>query len=132
MLDNVLSLFGLGQSALPAQEDFRRRHVRYSGLDAEVVIGKHTYAVHDWDLNGIAFETTPDNSLDAGTEVQMSITFKLPHETIIIEQQACIFRIARRGVSVAMFTSMHAGIRRQFERVLDSLYTQKFLESQVA
>ena len=132
MFDNVLSFFGLANGLPPEQKDFRRKHVRYSGLHAEVIIGKHTYTVHDWDLNGIAFETAPDTYINVGTQVQMSIKFDLPYETIAIEQSGCIFRIAKRGVSVAMFTSMQAGTRRQFERVLDYLYTQKFLESQVA
>ena len=132
MFDNVLSFFGLGNGQQPAQGDFRRKHIRYPGLNAEVVIGKNTYPVHDWDLNGIAFGTTPDNYMNVGTTVQMTIKFSLPHETIIIEQEASIFRIAQRGISVAMYTSLQPGARHQFERVLDGFYAQKFLESQVA
>ena len=132
MFDNVLSFFGLGNGLPSGQGDFRRKHIRYPGLNAEVVIGRNTYPVQDWDLNGIAFGTTPDNYLNVGTNVKMTIRFTLPHETIVIDQEACIFRIAQRGVSVAMYTSMQPNARHQFDRVLDSFYAQKFLESQVA
>ena len=132
MFDNVLSFFGLANDDASFQGDFRRKRIRYSDLNAEVVVGKNSYPVHDWDMNGIAFETTPDNYMDVGTKVQMNIRFNFPLEPIVVEQEAVIFRIAQRGISVAMFNGIQPTARRQFERVLDNLYTQKFLESQVA
>lgn len=132
MLNNILSFFGLENGSLPANEDFRRKHVRYSGLQAEAIIGKNTYAIRDWDLSGIAFETNPDTCIDTGTEVKMTVKFHFPNEMIAIEQKARIVRNAKRGVSAATFTSMPANAHRQFQRVLDNIYTQNFLESQVA
>jgi len=132
MLNNILSFFGLENGSLPAHEDFRRKRVRYPGLQAEAVIGKNTYAIRDWDLSGISFETDPDTCLDAGTEIKMTVKFRFPHEMIAIEQKARILRNAQRGVSAATFTSMPTGTRRKFQRVLDSIYTRNFLESQVA
>lgn len=133
MFDNVLSFLNLRNTLMAEQrEDFRRKHIRYSGLDAEVAIDKHTYAVRNWDMNGIAFETEPDNYIDAGAAVQMIIEFKLPHETIFIKQQAIILRTAHRGVSVATFPFVPPDNRRLFERVLDNLHARKFLESRIA
>jgi hypothetical protein len=67
-----------------------------------------------------------------GAEVQMTIKFYFPHETITVEQAARVVRIAKRGISAARFAVVPAGNRRQFERVIDNFYTQEFFESQVA
>ncbi|MBU6475619.1 MAG: hypothetical protein KGL10_06690 [Alphaproteobacteria bacterium] len=130
MLDNVLSFFGFGSGA--AGGDQRRRHVRHDGRGVRVVIGDSAYPVHDWDTSGISFQTTPENYLKAGERVHMRIEFPLPHETVCVEQEAVIFRVAHRGVSAAQFTAVTPAARRQFERVLDALHTHEFLRSQVA
>jgi hypothetical protein len=132
LLNNILSFFGLENGSLPAHEDFRRKRVRYPGAQAEAVIGKNTYAIRDWDLSGLSFETNPDTCLDAGTEVKMTVKFRFPHEMIAIEQKARILRNARRGVSAVTFTSMPAETRGKFLRALHNIYTRNFLESQVA
>ena len=132
MFDNALYFFRFINSVEVAQENFRRKHVRYRGLHADIIIENHACAIHDWDMNGVAFETTPDIPLTVGEEIQMVLKFYLPNDTVVVVLPAYIVRAAERGISAAKFLSLQLDVRRQFERVLDSLNTQILLESQAA
>jgi hypothetical protein len=131
MIKKILAFLGLGNGIYNVVSDPRRKYVRHPGFRAEVVIGNRVYGVRDWSLGGVAFETGADARIQAGDKVQVTMKFHLPNDTITIEQQARIVRAAKRGVAAA-FAPLPPTTRRQFERVLDSLHTHNFLESQVA
>ncbi|MCE9508230.1 MAG: PilZ domain-containing protein [Alphaproteobacteria bacterium] len=132
MLKKILAFLGLGNGIYNVAIDPRRKYVRHPGFRAEVIVGNRVYGVRDWSLGGVAFETGADARIQAGDKVQVTMKFHLPtNDTITIEQQARIVRAAKRGVAAA-FAPLPPNTRRQFERVLDSLHAQSFLESQVA
>lgn len=111
--------------------EHRRRHVRHPAFHAEVIVGGRVYNIRDWSMGGVFFESAPDARIIAGDTVQVTLRFRFLHDTISVQQQALVTRTAKRGIA-AEFAPMVTATRRQLERVLDSLYTQKFLESQIA
>lgn len=127
----VLSFFNIGEEDWNTQADARRRYVRYPGVHAEVGVGQHKYSISDWSLGGISFETGPDASLAIGDKLTLSLTFRFPHDIITVKHAAKVVRTARRGTA-AEFLPLAGEARRQLERVLDSVYTQSFLESQAS
>lgn len=131
-MSEILSFFGLGGgSSSNAKADLRRKHIRYPGFHAEVVVGNRAYSVRDWSMGGVVFETAPDARLTSGDKFQILLKFRFPHDTITVQQQALVLRTSKRGIA-AQFAALPTESRRQFERVLDSLHAQSFLESQVA
>lgn len=131
VLNKISSVLGFGDTRWNADSSTRRQHPRHTGLKAEVVVGGRAYSLHDWSIGGLSFEAAPDARLTAGDKIQVSLKFSFPHETITIQQQAHVVRAVKRGIA-AKFAPLPAESRLQFERVLDSLYSQGFLESQVA
>ena len=131
IVSKILSFFGFGDDSLNTKSDFRRKHIRYPGFHAEVVIGSRAYSIRDWSLGGLTFDTGPDARLATGDKIPITLKFRFPHDTISIQQQAQVVRAVKRGIA-AKFVVLPADVRRQFERVLDSLHVQSFLESQVA
>ena len=130
MVSRILSLLGLKQRVPSAVQEHRRKHTRYPGFHTEMIVGDQSYSVCDWSRGGIAFETTPNDNLNPGDNIQVILKFKLPHDTITIKQLACIVRSSKHNIA-AEFAPLPTVVHRQFERVLDNLYTQDFLESQV-
>ncbi len=131
MLDNVLSFLGFGEEPPETEEvGIKRKHVRLDGRSVRIAIGKNIYPVHDWDMSGISFHTTPENYVNLKEVVRMRIAFPFPHETVYLEQEAVIRRCAHRGVSAALFTAMEPAVRHQLERVIDNYHAQEFLRSQ--
>lgn len=127
VVNSLHAWFGSAEAFLRS----RRRHMRHNSVQAEVIIGNRAYSVRDWSMGGVAFDTTPDARLMNGDYVQLVIKFRLPHDTITVQQRVQVVRTARRGVA-AKFNGMTAEVRRQFERVLDNLHAQTFMESQIA
>lgn len=133
MFNRVLSLFGVRNLTSQGDEtSTRRKHVRHEAVHAEVVVGDHSYNIRDWGMGGVFFETTPEVKLNAGDKIPAILRFRFPHETIVIQHPARVIRTARRGGTAAEFAPLPAQVRRQFQRVLDNLHTQRFLESQIA
>lgn len=130
MVSRILSLLGLKRRVPNAVREYRRKHVRYPGFHAEMVVGNQSYSVCDWSRGGIAFKTTPNDNLTQGDNIQVILKFKLPHDTLTIKQSACIVRSSKHDIA-AEFDPLPMVVHRQFERVLDNLYAQDFLESQV-
>jgi len=95
------------------------------------MVGNRAYSIRDWSLGGISFETAPDASLTVGDKIQVVLKFRFLYDTITIQLPAQIVRTARRGIA-AKFIPLPSVARRQFDRVLDSLHTERFLESQAA
>lgn len=131
VMNRMLSFFNIGQQEWNAEADPRRRHVRYNSVHAEVTVGHYNYSVKDWSFGGVAFETAPDSSITIGDRLTLKMTFRFLHETITIQQPAMVVRSARRNIAVE-FAPLAAEVRRQFERVMDGVNTQNFLESQAA
>lgn len=131
MIGSLLKKLGLGDGSLNSGEDSRRKYIRHPAAQAEVVVADRVYSLRDWSMGGISFDTTLDARLTEGDIVQFMLRFRLPHDTISIPQQGRVVRTARRGVA-AEFAPLSLDVRRKFEKVLDSLHTQSFVESQVA
>lgn len=131
LVQSVLSFFNLGRQKPSDLADARRKYIRYGGLHAEVTVGNRAYSIRDWSLGGVSFETAPDAGVTIGDKIQLVLKFRFPHDTITIQQPALIVRAARRGIA-AEFAPLPAAARREFDRVLDSLHAEKFLESQAA
>jgi len=132
MISKILSLLGLKQRVQDTVSEHRRKHVRYPCFHTEMIVEDQAYNVHDWSKGGIAFESTPNAHLTTGDNIQIILKFKLPHDIIIIRQLACIVRASKHNVAAEFAPLPTVVVRRQFERVLDNLHTQDFLESQVA
>lgn len=131
MIKKILSLLGLQrEETAEAEAEPRRKHVRYPGIQAEVIVGDKAYSIHDWSPHGAYFETSPDARLIAGENVHLTLKFRLFNGTISIQQPARILRAVRRGVAVEFMTPLMPEARRQFERVLDGFQATNFLESQ--
>lgn len=131
MIGRILQTLGLGDGSLNEESDTRRRHIRLAGLQAEVEVGSRAYSVRDWSFGGIFFDTLPDVRLVEGDQVNMTVRFRFPHETISISQFGRVVRSAKRGIA-AEFLPLTAKTRRDFQRVLDTFHAQGFVESQVA
>lgn len=131
VVQRVMSFFRGAPEEWNASAETRRKFMRHDGFHAEVTVGLHNYSVRDWSLGGLSFETTPDSRLTVGDRIPVILKFRFLHGTITIEQTARVVRTARRGVA-AEFTALPGNVRRQFDRVLDSLHAQDFLESQAA
>ncbi|MBI1214785.1 MAG: hypothetical protein GC185_03075 [Alphaproteobacteria bacterium] len=131
MINQILSKLGLGDSTLAQSAETRRRHVRRSGVRADVIVGGQTFGVRDWSQGGVFFDVVPDARLVVGDKVQVTMRFRLPHETIDIQQAARVIRAANRGMA-AEFAPLSPEARKKFDRVIDGYHAQSFLESQVA
>lgn len=131
MIEKLLGKLGLSDVSSNNAVISRRRHVRHSGVQAEVVVADKVYSVRDWSMGGMFFETPPDNRLTVGDQIRVNIRFRLPHEVIDIPHQARVVRSVRRGIA-AEFAPMTLEHKRQFQRVIDGFQAQSFLESQSA
>jgi hypothetical protein len=128
LMQSVLSFFNIEESKSGAEA---RKYARYGNLRAEVSVNNEAFAVRDWGLGGVAFETAPDARITVGDKIQLVMKFKFLHGTITVQQTAQVVRSAKRGIA-AVFTPLPAATRREFDRVLDSLHTESFLKSQAA
>ena len=131
MIDAILRKLGLGDDSFNTEADARRKHIRHPGMQADVMVSDRSYGVRDWSLGGIFFETLPDARMVVGDQVQFTLRFRLPHETVSIVQPGRVVRAAKRGIA-AEFTPLSPEIRRRFDKVIDGFNAQSFLESQVA
>lgn len=130
MMSGILSLLKLKQKAPNTISKHRRKHIRYHGSHSEIIIKNQSYNIRDWSKGGVAFKMTPNTNLTTGDHIQVILKFKLPHDIIIIQQLARIVWASKHNVA-AEFAPLPTVVHRQFERVLDNLHTQDFLESQV-
>ena len=128
MINAILKKLGLGDGSLNADIESRRHHVRYSGRGAEVLLGGQAYALRDWSLSGVAFDTQPDSRILVGDRVSMTLLFRFPHDTLRIETTGKVVRTGRRGTAALLPEEA----RRGLARVIDNVHAQDFLQSQVA
>ena len=131
MINQILNKLGLGDGSFNVEINTRRRHVRYPGIQSEVVMGDRAYSIRDWSMGGVLFETQPDSRLLTGDRVNVMMKFRFPHEVITISQAARVVRTSRQGVAV-QFMNVTPDSRRELERALDNHHARSFLESQVA
>ena len=131
MMSGILSLLKLRQKIPSAISERRRKYIRYpAGSHAEIIVENQSYSIRDWSKGGVAFKTAPDIHLTTGDHVQVTLKFKLPHDIIVIRQLVRIVWASKNNTA-AEFAPLPTVVHRQFERVLDNLHTQDFLESQV-
>src|ERR1035437_4562414 len=119
---SLLSFFNFDDGEWNTETDARRKYIRHNGVHAEVTVGNRAYSIRDWSLGGIAFETAPDAGVTVGDKLQLVLKFRFLHDTITIRQPGHIVWTAKRGIA-AEFGPLPAAVRRQFDRVLDSLHT---------
>ena len=131
MINTILSKLGLGDGSLNASSDTRRKYIRHTGVTADVIVGSRSYSVRDWSMGGILFETLPDSRMIAGDQVNLTLKFRFPDDVVTVEQTGRVIRTGRRGVA-AEFVAVNSDARRKFERIIDGLHTEEFLQSQVA
>lgn len=132
IIETILQKLGLGDGSLNKEDaQARRRHVRHPALQAEVVVADRSFHLKDWSMGGFFFDPPPGTSLVVGDRVQFQLRFRLPNETVSIQQSGRVVRAVRRGIG-AEFTPLSAETRRKFERVLDSFHAQSFSASQRA
>lgn len=123
----ILSFFtGLTAEATP---DFRRRHVRHTGVTGDIALGQSNYSLRDWSLGGASFDLGPDAAVMRGDQLMLEMTFRLPTETITVTLPAKVVRTAR-GAAAVEFADLETEARRQLARVTDGLNAQEFLSSQ--
>lgn len=132
MIGRILNTLGLGDGSLNEESiDSRRKHIRHPALQAEVEVANRAYSLRDWSLGGVFFETQPDARLVAGDQVPVTLRFRFPGEVISVTQPVRVIRAAKRGIA-AEFIQLDADTRRKFQRALDNMNVQGFVESQVA
>lgn len=131
MLKKVLKFLGLKGNDMAETQEHNRKHIRHPAFHAEAIINGQVFALRDWSMGGVFFETMPDARIAAGDTVQMTLKFRFLHGTVNVQQIAHITRTMKRGIA-AEFAPFAVTTRRQMERVLDSFYTQSCIESQVA
>lgn len=135
MIHQILNILGLGDGSMNGASEWRRRHIRHNtreiGVQADVEIAGRTYKIRDWSMGGLSFETPANAPATIGAEVDMDIHFRLADETITISQAAGrMVRDLGRGMATE-FSDLTPEMRRRFEKVLDMIHTQRFLESQL-
>lgn len=131
IVEKILSFLNMTPGSAETPADARRRHIRHDAVHADVAVGPSSYSVRDWSLGGVSFETLPDSRLMVGDRLSFTLRFNFPHGAITIEQPGRIVRTSRRGTA-AEFGPLPVAVRRQFDRVIDSLNAQNFLDSQAA
>jgi hypothetical protein len=138
-------MISIAEASMTAASDNRRRAFRHREIDAEVMIFGKVYRLVDWSASGIAFEAVAQETefsrlvrnnfsaaaFQGGDEVQLTLLFHFPHETMAIRQKAHIVR--QDGVlNAAAFIGISEANRREFARVVDRINAESFLGSQVA
>ncbi|MDD9899848.1 MAG: hypothetical protein OXT65_02590 [Alphaproteobacteria bacterium] len=129
MINRLLMKLGLGDGSLNVETDSRRQHVRFPGVDADIVVRGQVYDIQDWGLGGTAFGMV-DAGVRAGEVLDVTLRFRFSHETISVGHRARILRTGRMGTAASFLPDDLA--RRQMERAVDYRNTQDFLDSQVA
>ncbi len=129
MIGKLLSLFGLGGAVTSLGGSTRRKYVRHQAFNADVLINGKKYNVYDWSLGGVSFDISDDATIKMGDKIQVIIEFKFINNDIAISQDAHVVR-ADGFNCAAKFDPLPQPVKQEFERVLETLYTQSFIESQ--
>lgn len=124
-------IHAFGPSATEDDGSTRRRHIRRAGPNTDILVANSSYIVKDWSKGGVFFETQPDARMVLGDQVQLTLRFRLPNEIITITQPGRIVRAVKRGIA-AEFLPLSNEARRLFDRVIDGMNAQGFIESQAA
>ncbi len=97
------------------------------------MIAGRTFPVEDWSQGGLLIGANNNDSgqLAIGDTFSFVLKFKLPHDTVSIEHKGRVIRTSRQGIA-AEFAPMTQAVKRQFGRVIDSVHTLNFSESQAA
>lgn len=131
MFRKILSILGVPWATAHIVNKSRRKYVRHQAFNSEVIINGKGYGVQDWSLGGVAFDISTGSDIRIGDKVQVIIKFKFISNDITISQDAHIVRV-EKGSCAAEFEPLPQPVRNEFDRVLETLYTQSFIESQTA
>ena len=132
MIKKILAFLGISSEDVDSSFSSRRKYVRHAAFNAEVIIGDDVYQAHDWSMGGVAFNTgADDGKTGIGDKVRVSLSFHFPDNIITIGQDAHIAR-STGGTTAVEFDPLPKSAQIEFNKVLESLYTQSFIESQVA
>lgn len=131
MFGKLLSLFGISSAGTSIGRSTRRKYVRHHAFNADVLINGKKYNVHDWSLGGVAFDAAGDSTIKMGDKLEVIIQFKFINNDITISQNAHVVRSDGFNCA-AEFEPLPQPVRHEFDRVLETLYTQSFIESQTS
>lgn len=133
MINRLLNILGLGDGSVTGASEWRRKHVRHdiqkTGMQAEVEINGRAYSIRDWSMGGLSFDA--EQAPQLGQDLDMQIRFRLPHETVVIQQAGRVVRSMKRDVA-AEFAPLAPEIQRHFRKVLDDIHAMDFVQSQAA
>lgn len=127
----ILSILGVSWATAHKVSKSRRKYVRHQAFNSEVIINGKNHTVQDWSLGGVAFDVSNGIDVRIGDKIQVIIKFKFVSNDITISQDAHIVRV-EKGSCAAEFEPLPQPVRDEFDRVLETLYTQSFIESQTA
>jgi len=131
VLEKVLSFFGIGNVSTSSGVKGRRKYVRHQAVNADVMIDGKKYIAYDWSLGGVSFDIEGNNTIKVGDKLQVIIKFNFVNNDITISQNAHVVR-AVGSTCAAEFEPLPQPVRQEFDRVLETLYTQSFIDSQVS
>ncbi len=130
MFQRLLSMFGMGANTTSITERSRRKHVRHPGFNAKVVINESSYDVHDWSMGGVSFEPIVGVGINIGDKVKVELQFSVGGTIVTIAQDAKLVR-SNYSSAAAEFEPLPGKVKSEFEGVLEMLYTQSFVDSQI-
>ena len=132
MLTNILSTigetFGLHHMQKVTQE-LQRKFLRRDGGSSTVMINGKEFLVENWSEGGLLLAANSNHAFQRGDELDMLIKFSLPYNTINIRHEGQIIRTAKEGGIAMQFKEMPQEVKRQFDRVVDSIIAEGFVLS---
>jgi len=130
LLSKILSFFGvdLGDENTIFSSS-RRKYARHPAFNVDVLIGNKVHEAYDWSMGGVSFKKPEGQNINVGDKVKVILTFKFATNNITITQEAHVVRSGENDTAV-QFEALPSATKGQFQRVLESLYTQSFIESQ--
>ncbi len=132
MLSNLLSsigeTFGLHHVQKAGQE-LQRKFLRRDGGRSTVMIDGAEFFVENWSEGGLLLAANSNHAYQKGDDLDMLIKFNLPYNTVNIRHQGKIVRTAKEGRIAMQFKEMPQEVKRQFDRVVDSIIAEGFVLS---
>jgi len=131
MLEKILSVFGVGNAGTSVGTSTKRKYPRHQGFEADVLIDGKKFRVNDWSLGGVAFHTGGDLSIKKDDKIEVIIQFRFSNNNIAISQRAHVLR--HDGFNCAAeFEPLPQAVKQEFDRILETLYAQSFVDSQTS
>jgi len=110
--------------------EIRRKHPRKQGKYSVLSIGGKEFEIQDWSRGGVCFNGF-DIPFAVGDELRFKMIFELAQNTIAVEHKGRIVRTSKQGDNTAVvFEPFGRDLDRQFDRIIDGIVTEEFVQSQ--